>query len=236
LGVAKLFVANWKMEASFEQQCILAHQYVEELSTIGKELVLCPSFDALESVQKIITVSPLKLGAQGCSPYLHGPYTGQVSAESLTQVGCTYTIIGHSEWRTYTHETYEVVAKQYEQLVRVGITPIVCVGEAKHTPGVHQVIHDQLKPILSVASNTLYIAYEPLWAIGTGLTPTIDYLQNVYSTLTAIIPSTIQRRVLYGGSVNPITIKELNLPELDGFLIGRASLNVQNLKKIVSYS
>jgi len=195
---------------------------------------------------QLLRNSLLAVGAQNCSEHIQGSYTGQVDALSLAQAGCTYCIIGHSESRAYCHETSEQIARKITCLLQQNIMPIICIGETKgdYEQGrTYAVLEQQLLPIREVLiahanSNTSYIiAYEPVWAIGTGIAPSTEYIAQVFSWVceycTEYLPDTTIR-LLYGGSVNENNAADLKkISGINGFLIGGASLDVQKLQKII---
>ena len=209
-------------------------------------IILCPSSDSLFSIKQELKNSPIGLGAQDCSNHELGAYTGQIAAHSLAQIGCSYCIIGHSERRTYQQETSDEVAQKMQQLIQNKITPILCIGEMRREYEqklTFAVLKKQLAPISEVlqayaqTDTPLYIAYEPVWSIGTGITPENEYLRQVYEyihDLTKQYPNKDAIRFLYGGSVNGKTAVTLTqVEEIEGFLIGKASIDFQELKKIV---
>ncbi len=242
----KLFVANWKMNKSFDQEvefCIQNLDSLQQLSTEQNvELVICPSLPSLFSVATQLTDTMVGIGAQQCSAYQHGAYTGQVSAQSLKEVGCGYCIVGHSEQRARGVSNQEV-AQQTQRLFEQNIHPIICIGENKNEYDqnmVFDILQAQLDPITSVIAsfkNPYTIAYEPIWSIGTGLVPDNDYLQKVYAWLGKQLqadPPTQSGRLIYGGSVDDNSIQNIiKVAEIGGFLVGGASLDFQKFQKIV---
>jgi len=244
------FIANWKMCFSFEQTIAFATQHYDELTALAQDskVILCPSFTTLYHLCTIYKETNVKIGAQDCSDHPKGAFTGQVSVESLKQLGCTFCIIGHSERRHYNHETDENVTNKFLQLIEQGIIPIICMGETieeyKENKA-FEVLEKQLTGILAAITNQpasfhnlpLYIAYEPVWSIGTGLIPTTQHLELIFAWLahqTYKAAPFIQWKLLYGGSVKSDNVKILSkIPALDGFLIGGASLDFQEFKKIV---
>jgi len=242
----KIFVANWKMQKSFNQSVKFVTKNLDELKKTNALVVLCPSFPALYPMAQALKNTSVHIGAQNCSPHKNGAYTGQVSAQSLAEVGCTYCIVGHSERRKYNKESDSEVAQKTEQLIIQNIIPIVCIGESAQEFEKKQtidVLANQLKPVFSTIKTTknaikVCIAYEPIWSIGTGKVPNIDYLKSIFETLqewfNTQIPK-IETKLLYGGSVNEKNILQFNnIPQIEGFLIGGSSLDFQKLKKIVS--
>lgn len=245
-----LIIGNWKMYLTYAQAVAWAHLNKQELHSLARatnnELVLCPSFDALSDISKIIKTTGIALGAQDCAAHEHGAYTGQVSAKSLKEVGCSYCIVGHSEARHYQQLDNQTVAQKMVQVRKAGLTPIVCVGEHKDAYEAKETFHiiaEQLAPVLLGYKNSpahedpLVIAYEPIWAIGTEVTPDNEYLKAVYQfILSTCQEAGLQRTplLLYGGSVSSENIQTLaKVKEIQGFLIGGASINFQKFKKIV---
>jgi triosephosphate isomerase (TIM) len=205
-------------------------------------LVLCPSYIAIAPLYKSLQAdSALRLGAQNCAAYDQGAYTGEVDALSLKQAGCTYCIVGHSERRTLYGETNQMVADKVVQLYKAGIIPIVCIGETKEEQKQNRtfdVLAAQLAPVLvHAAEKSIIIAYEPIWAIGTGNTPSFDTLSTLFTWLSTYITDTSSAStfsLVYGGSVDKNSILMLKkVPHIDGFLIGGASCDFNTLKNIV---
>lgn len=237
------FIANWKMNKTVTQAqefCRTNFSALQELQHRGRSsIVLCPSFEALAPIAQIIG-RKVALGAQDCSAYERGPYTGQVSAPSLREIGCTYCIIGHSE-RRILGETNELVARKVEQLIKQAIIPVICIGETReqYEQGkVFDILKTQLAPLISILTkykNPTVFAYEPVWSIGTGLVPEPAYLQKIYQWLKSETSQIPECQLIYGGSVNESTVQGLiSIKEIKGLLIGDASLDFQKLQKIVS--
>lgn len=234
------------MQKSYAQEIAWAHKYGPTFGNISAnhQLIICPSFLALEQMQKILEPTAIKLGAQNCATHEHGAYTGEISAISLAQIGCTFCIIGHSERRIFFGETARQVAQKARLLMLERIIPVICIGEneeEKNKNKTNVVIERQLKPVLNelkkCGSQTILIAYEPVWAIGSEKMPdaqTIENVANFIRDLTQSQAINTDIRILYGGSVsvtNATTLKKIT--GIDGLLIGGASLDFQELKKIV---
>lgn len=227
-----MYVANWKMYLTYHESLQWLRDNKPELAQLSKDntLVMCPDFTVLADAQQ--QNPELTLGAQNCASELQGALTGEVSAESLGQLGVTYCIIGHSEQRARGHDTTELYLKKLTCLNACNITPIFCIGE-KHEERnrIYEVLEHQLTPVFQ-NNKKLIIAYEPVWAIGTGAVPTNSDLEPVLQWIK--LKTKNQYPLLYGGSVTRNTISELKkLENLDGFLIGKASTDFQELKKIV---
>lgn len=247
----KIIVANWKLERSFAraQEWVATHR--DDLSELAHkaELVLCPDIITTASLGQLLQGTGIALGAQDCSPYRSGKYTGAVSAQSLHDVGCTYVIIGHHEQRSRSTLTDSDYAVSCAMALQCGIIPVLCLGELAEDRFNHQKIKDLFATNLELLyrqyrsnglknnKGTLCIAYEPIWAIGSGDFPTADELVDRISSLRDLIntydavPAT---RIVYGGSVTAEHCEFLrDIPYLDGLLLGSSSLDMQSLKKIV---
>ncbi|KKP35958.1 MAG: Triosephosphate isomerase [candidate division TM6 bacterium GW2011_GWF2_32_72] len=243
-----IFICNWKMQLTLKEELNFFKtnkKELEELSQKNKsKIILCPSFLSIPEISK--NIGSLNLGAQDCSDQISGAVTGQISAKSLQEVGCSYCIVGHSERRKFNCETSITTGKKANLLLEQNLTPIICIGEnekeykqgetknilAKQIDEVFQ----QIKIEEIKKDQMLLIAYEPIWAIGTGLTPTSKELEEIFSWLEAFLKQkgVFYFKILYGGSVSNKTIQSLNsIKNIDGFLIGGSSLDFQELKKIV---
>lgn len=227
----KLIIANWKMFLSHAQSLSFLEDHLHELEDAMRQssncVVICPSFTVLPYSATLST--PLLFGAQDCGFEEAGAYTGDISARSLKELGCSYTLIGHSERRTYYCESDERIARKANLLQAQGITPVLCIGETAEDRCLRR-SQSRLEAQLALCQgmNNLVIAYEPVWAIGTGQLPTKDELQNA----VAWIRLATDARVLYGGSIDDQTCKQLS-SIVDGFLVGRASIAIEPLKKII---
>ena len=239
-----LLVANWKTYFSYHQAIEWIEHNKKELEELTKHiknnaLVICPSFDVLALLSAKTTA--LQWGAQDCSPYDEGAYTGEVLAQSLAQIGCTYCIVGHSERRLLFHETTVMIMSKIEQLMNNHIQPIVCVGETEReyqTDNTQTIITGQLLPILEYAQNKeishLHIAYEPIWAIGANVIPPKDHLDHTAQHIQKLTAKfAVKSTILYGGSIHAAIIDRVYFEHFQGFLIGKASTDFQELKKII---
>lgn len=220
----KLIAANWKMNAApagFESAPAFR-------STGNADVVVFPSFLDIEKVLKAGIVT----GGQTSRPEEKGAFTGDVSINALKNAGCTYVLCGHSERRQHHHESDEAVAKQAEAAKAAGLTPILCIGETleeRESGKEDEVIGRQLAP----AKDMPVVAYEPVWAIGTGKTATTEQVASMHAFIRSIVgPDT---KILYGGSVKPENAKEiLSQPNVDGALVGGAALVADSFASIVA--
>jgi triosephosphate isomerase (TIM) len=241
-----LIVANWKMQLTYSESLAWIQSYKEELSDLVKKtkntLVLCPSAIALAPFASLLSSTSLRWGAQDCSCYERGAYTGDISVLSLQELGCGWCIVGHSERRKYHGETSEQVAMKAKLLIDHGIQPIVCIGETEEERlkgATYAVLQEQLEPVLAMldahAAKRICFAYEPVWAIGTGKVPAPRQLKPIIEWLIPFFTSyKLEATLLYGGSVQEKNIHEFkHITGLDGFLVGKASIDFQILKKIV---
>ena len=245
----KIYVANWKMNLSFNQAvtfCTNNSQALEQLSS-NAEIIICPSFDDLAPTSNLLKNKNIMIGAQNCSEYTKGAYTGEVSSVSLAEMGVNYCIVGHSERRMYYHETTESIIKKIYLLYATNITPIICIGET-HTEFLdnttYNVLTEQLHPIIKSIHQQkekhkkVIVAYEPIWAIGTGLIPEQEQLNAVFAWLSEFTQTQLPDydiQLLYGGSVDQNNIAILKkTPLINGFLIGGASTNFDQFKTIIT--
>ncbi len=217
----------------------LCSKIVKEIQNLENiDVVLCPPFILLEEVRKMTTGSNCLLGAQDLDIHDDGAYTGQVSAGMLKDAGCEWAIIGHSERRTFFGETNLMVGKKAKQALSHGLKPIVCVGETENEREAGQektVVQEQLLSVINEigieSCKDITIAYEPVWAIGTGLTATSDEAQTIHCFIRELLDSQNDEvadscRILYGGSMKPNNARSLlGCSDIDGGLIGGASLN-----------
>ena len=232
----KLIVGNWKMNGGLASNEALLGAIVDGLSSASHALLaVCVPAPYLAQVQTRLQGSALAWGSQDVSAHEQGAYTGEVSAHMLKDFACRYAIVGHSERRQYHGETDEVVAAKAQRALASGITPIVCVGEtlAEREAGqTEAVVKRQLAAVIHTVghcTSELVVAYEPVWAIGTGLTATPEQAQQVHAVLRAQLMAASQKanrvHILYGGSMNAANAASLLAQaDIDGGLIGGASL------------
>ena len=239
----KLLIANWKMQLDYKESLELAKKFAKNFKKHSDELIICPDFVALPAVSEIIKKSVLKLGAQDVAAFTSGAYTGEVSAKSLKQLGVKYVLIGHSERRQNLKEEGALLKLKITQAIGAGLIPILCIGESaasKKAKKTHQVLKKQLSEALDglviTDGKLLVIAYEPIWAIGTGKAVTPSEAESIHVFIKGVLTEIIGQipRVIYGGSVAAKNAAELlEWPNIDGLLIGGASLKVDEFSKIV---
>lgn len=233
------------MNFSFQQAISFAKTNSDALAALAAEdtMVICPSAEALAPLRSILPPS-IKLGAQNCSAYRAGSYTSQIDARSLKEVGCSYAIIGHSEARRFLCEDDQQIAQKAIRLIEIGIQPIVCVGEPIDIYQAGRTVewlHEQVEPVIAALAEQapafLCIAYEPIWAIGSGTAASVDYVEQIVQFLISLCTMQLPGwtiSMLYGGSVDgEIAARMKQIKQIDGFLIGGASLDFQKFKKIV---
>jgi triosephosphate isomerase len=245
----KLIIAgNWKMNKTVAEALDLVNGLKRELSNLKEiDIVVCPPFTALCEVSKAVLNTNLRLGAQNMSENNFGAHTGEVAAGMLKEFSVRYVILGHSERRQYQKESDELISKKVLAAHAASLKPIVCVGETlteREAGRTELVVGTQLRGSLAGVSaepmEETIIAYEPVWAIGTGRTATARQAQEVHAfirqQIAAAYDETVARRVRiqYGGSVKPSNARELmGLPDVDGALVGGASLEDRSFSDIV---
>jgi triosephosphate isomerase len=246
----RFFIAgNWKMNKNPAEASLLANDLKNALSDIeGVDMAVAPTDLALSSVVQRLQHTNIHVSAQNIHTEPAGAYTGNVSAEMFKSAGCTYAIVGHSERRKYHDETNESVNQKTKAALRGGLLPIVCVGETLEEREAGQalnVVISQVAAALEGIPNdqltSVTLAYEPVWAIGTGHTATPEQAQEIHGAirtwLKQQLPSFVaqQLRIQYGGSVKPSNAASLlTQPDIDGALVGGASLNAESFKAIVA--
>ena len=242
---------NWKMFKTRDEAQATVREVVGLVGNIQTvDIVVCPPFTALGAVEEILTGSVVQLGAQNVHWQDEGAFTGEVSVSMLADYGCSHVIIGHSERRHYFQESDEVIQDKLEKVFSTELLPILCIGEsleAREADRVQEVIPSQLEQALreltDPQTSRIIIAYEPVWAIGTGRTATPELAEKVHFLIRSWLSdhSSVgvadQVRILYGGSVTPENAGQLIEQEnIDGFLVGGASLDAQSFAKIVQQS
>lgn len=233
----KIVAGNWKLHGSRQFATELVEQVVAGLPLEGVELVILPPLPYLGDLVEDFEGAALAFGSQDVSSNEKGAYTGEVSAAMLVDVGAAYGLVGHSERRQYHHESSELVARKFVAAANAGLVPVLCVGETleqREAGQTEQVIAAQLAPVLELAGVEAFagavVAYEPVWAIGTGRTASPEQAQAVHAFIRGVVAGRDARiadslPILYGGSVKPDNAAELFAqPDVDGGLVGGASL------------
>lgn len=243
-----IIAGNWKMNGTIpETNALLKGLLAASWNTDKATAVVCPPFTSLQAAHKLLDGSRIALGAQDMSAYEQGAYTSEVSAAMLLTVGVTYVILGHSERRQYHAETDQLVNAKARLALNSGLTPIICVGETlKQREGgqTEEVVGNQVNGTLCGFSADFIkrsvIAYEPVWAIGTGKTATPEMAQEVHKFIRDLISRRDQQAaenlpILYGGSVKPDNAEGLlKQPDIDGALVGGASLKADDFIAIIN--
>ncbi|MDA0987292.1 MAG: triose-phosphate isomerase [Bacteroidetes bacterium] len=247
----KLVVGNWKMNCGIEETKILLESILKNYNGANLnnllQVCVCPSFTSLSTAFKILESNTIALGAQDVSINDNGAFTGEVSIAMLKELDCQFVIVGHSERRMYFKESDELINKKVKKILENNLTPIICVGETleqKENNQTKEVIKKQIHGVTNNLSNEdllkIVIAYEPVWAIGTGKNATPDQAEEVHLfirkllTLKSTINVSESISIIYGGSVKPENSKQLVAMEnIDGFLVGGASLKSNLFLEII---
>ncbi|MDB9315032.1 triose-phosphate isomerase [Spirulina sp. CS-785/01] len=236
-----LIAGNWKMHKTQAETKDFLQAFLSELGDAPDErgIILCPTFTSLGVMSKNLHGNRVRLGAQNLHWEDSGAYTGEISGVMLTELGVSYVIVGHSERRQYFGETDETVNLRLKAAQNHGLTPILCIGETKAQRDAGEtetVIENQLRQdLVEVNQNNLVIAYEPIWAIGTGDTCESTEANRVIGLIRSQLTNK-EVSIQYGGSVKPANIDEIMAqPEIDGALVGGASLDPANFARIVNY-
>jgi triosephosphate isomerase len=242
-----LVAGNWKMNGSCASIDVLLEALIGLAPSVtGPELLVLPPYPYFQKVREKLAPTSIALGAQNVSEHDDGAFTGEISAEMLKDCGCHYVLVGHSERRTLFGESSETVAKKFWKAISAGLKPILCVGETlaqRESGKTSEIVQEQLAAVLKLKDNlatlsNAVIAYEPVWAIGTGLTATPEEAQTVHAlirqTLANHDPALAKgMRIMYGGSVKPENAASLlAMKDIDGALIGGASLNATQFIEI----
>lgn len=245
MGRKKLIAGNWKMNGSLAANAALMGELLAGIGQPACDVAVCVPAVYLAQVQLLLAgQGGIALGAQDVSQHESGAYTGDVSAAMLKELGARYVIVGHSERRQYQGETDAQVAVKAQRALAAGLTPIVCVGETlreREQGETESVVGRQLSAVIQLNGERLadlVVAYEPVWAIGTGRTATPEQAQAVHAALRALLAAADSQaagvRILYGGSMNAGNAAELLAqPDIDGGLIGGASLKARDFLKII---
>jgi len=240
-----LVVGNWKMQGSLASVEVLLGDIVSATPAAGVAVAVCPTYVHLAQVVSMCRLSSLTVGAQDCSHAQAGAYTGEVSPAILAEIGCHWVILGHSERRQYQGESDALIAAKLMSAAEAGLKPIVCVGETREqreAGTAEAVVRAQLEGALQGQANLgqLVLAYEPVWAIGTGLTATPEQAQQMHAFMRACLVDIANvdaavTRVLYGGSVKPDNAVQLFAqPDIDGALVGGAALLAADFLAIIN--
>ena len=243
--IGKLIAGNWKMNGSLAANEVLIRALLAGLKVPACEVAICVPAPYLAQTQTLITGSSITLGAQDVSGQDSGAFTGEVSASMLKDFGAHYVIVGHSERRQHHGETDSVVADKAAKALAAGVRPIVCVGETlsqRDAGTTEEVVKRQLAAVIHTNGHCIseiVVAYEPVWAIGTGKTATPEQAQQVHSVLRAQLKAASAHagriRILYGGSMNAANAAQLlRQPDIDGGLVGGASLKAPDFLAIVA--
>jgi len=247
----KIVAGNWKMNTLVNEGVSLASDINNELKKINLpdnvDLIIAPPFTHILSVKQATDNDRIMLSAQNCATESKGAYTGEISAEMLKKMGCSSVIIGHSERRAYYSETSEILEKKIEQVLNNKMTPIFCCGEKleeRKTENHFEVVKNQISEALFHLSeedfSKIVIAYEPVWAIGTGVTASKEQAQEIHAFIRKVVSQKYGNiiaenlTILYGGSVKPANAKEIfSMPDVDGGLIGGAALKADSFIDII---
>jgi triosephosphate isomerase (TIM) len=241
-----LVAGNWKMNGSTESISALLQGLLSEPKNEQVEWAVFPPFVYLPMVSETLRASPISFGGQSLSAASKGAYTGQISAEMLLDFGCKYVLVGHSERRVFFQGGNELMAQKFQAALSVGLKPILCLGETLEQREAGRTIHiikEQLEVVLALQDNPsmmaqAVIAYEPIWAIGTGLNASPEQAQEVHQAIRSRVAEfdpqlASQIRILYGGSVKPSNSAALlAMPDIDGALVGGASLDAKQFLAI----
>lgn len=245
-----LMAGNWKMHNTVDEATELVQQLKEALADVNdREILVCPPFTALRAVGRVLDGSNIRLGAQNLYPADEGAYTGEVAPRMLFDVGCRYVVLGHSERRRYFKETNEFISHKLEAALAHGLKPILCVGEtlAERDAGRERVVvstqvRECLQGIGTEAMREVTIAYEPVWAIGTGRTATPEQANDMHRAIRDVLSGLYGENIaqaaciMYGGSVKPNNVDEIMArTDIDGALVGGASLKADSFVRIVRF-
>ncbi len=245
----QIAAGNWKMNKTYDEGIDLVNELIEKTNEENTLAILGVPFIHLKGVADLVANVPnIKLAAQNCHEKENGAYTGEISASMILSVGAEYVILGHSERREYYKESNEVLSKKVDHVLSKGLIPIFCCGESLrirkakiHVDFVSNQLNEGLFHLTKEAFSKVVIAYEPIWAIGTGETATPEQTQNMHKSIRGLIEKKYgndiaqKTPILYGGSVKPDNAKDLfSQPDVDGGLVGGASLNAEDFVAIIN--
>ncbi|MBR5623629.1 triose-phosphate isomerase [bacterium] len=245
-----VIAGNWKMNKTVAEAVALASEIKEKVAGVENvKIIVCPVFTAVKSVADVLKGSNVKVGAQDMYWETSGAYTGEVSGEMLLEAGAEYVIIGHSERRQYFGETNETVNKKLKKALSIGLKPIVCIGETladRESGNTEAVVEKQVREgfvgLTTEEMKGTIIAYEPVWAIGTGKTATAEQAEAVHAFVRNLISQLWDKEtaesvvIQYGGSMKPENVASLLAqPDIDGGLIGGAALKADSFEKLVKF-
>lgn len=242
----KSLIGNWKMHGNLKTNEALIKSILSAQPKLldGTQLVVCPPFPYIPQMATLLADTGIEIGAQNASDHLHGAYTGEISPSMLKELGCGYVIIGHSERRYYQHENDGLMGRKALAAIDAGLVPVICVGETaeeRDEGRTHEVLGRQLDAAfgyIRTAHDNIIVAYEPRWAIGTGIAATPEIVQDEHAFLRsriAIRDAAFAERlpIIYGGSVKASNAASLfGMPDVDGGLIGSAALNPEEFVAI----
>ena len=232
----KFIIGNWKLNGSVD----FIEKYLKEIRFNSKEhtdkcVVICPPYTFIDKIKS----DNLLKGGQDCSIYNEGSYTGEISTKLLKDIGCSFCIVGHSERRTFFEEDDDTISKKILNCLDENIIPILCVGETlneRKNNKTKNILIKQIEKNISknLNENNIIIAYEPIWAIGSGITPDPKEISEIHCFIKEKIFNSNKYKIIYGGSVNSSNCKEIiNNENIDGVLVGGSSLKVQEFNKII---
>ncbi len=245
-----LIAGNWKMFKTWREAKDTAVRLAEKVAAVtDRDIMIAPQFTALVPVCEALANTPIAVGAQNVHWEPEGAYTGEISPQMISATGCRYVIVGHSERRQYFGETDEAVNRKIRAVLAASLVPVMCIGESEEerkAKKTFSVLDKQIKNGLQDFDlndmRDVVLAYEPVWAIGTGQTASSDQAQEVHAHVRSMIktmfgePLAVKMRILYGGGGKPDNIAELmKMDDIDGALVGGASLNADTFADIVKY-
>ena len=240
-----IVAGNWKMNSSKESVNILIEGILSGMNETSSEVIVCAPFPYLSQVESLIQGSSLMLGAQNLNVNSAGAYTGEVSADMIKDFGAQHVIVGHSERRSLYAETNAIVAEKTKTAIDAGLTPLLCVGESledRESGNTEAIVEEQINAVIDLIGiesfDQVIIAYEPVWAIGTGLTATPEQAQAVHLFIRSLLADSSEKiakrtPILYGGSMNAGNAADLiSCSDIDGGLIGGAALKAEDFLQI----